>query len=91
MGGLAHGGYSRGNRLDGEMGYRLPVGSRLVGTPRGRFTTSEYGRDYRVGYNVSPMMGEALTVEVGIDTQVRQNPRAGNTDKGLLGRARISW
>ena len=33
MGGLAHGSLASGNRLDGEVGYGLPVGSRFVGTP----------------------------------------------------------
>ena len=48
MAGMAHGGFAQGNRLDGEVGYGLPVGSRFVGTPRVGFGTSEYGRDYRV-------------------------------------------
>ena len=52
MAGLGHGGFASGNRLDGEVGYGLPVGSRFVGTPRAGFSTSEYGRDYRVGYGL---------------------------------------
>ncbi len=38
-----------GAGLHGEVGYGPPVGSRLVGTPRVGFSTSECGRDYRVG------------------------------------------
>ena len=34
MAGMANGGLASGNRLDGEVGYGLPVGSRFVGTPR---------------------------------------------------------
>ena len=41
-------GVAQGNRLDGEVGYGLPVGSRFVGTPRVGFSTSEYGRDLRL-------------------------------------------
>ena len=52
MGGMAHGGLAQGNRLDGEVGYGLPVGRRFVGTPRVGFSTSEYGRDYRAGYGL---------------------------------------
>ena len=52
MGGMAHGGLAQGNRLDGEVGYGLPVGRRFVGTPRVGFSTSEYGQDYRVGYGL---------------------------------------
>ena len=47
MGGMSPGGVASDNRLDGEVGYGLPVGSRFVGTPRVGFSTSEYGRDYR--------------------------------------------
>lgn len=43
MAGMAHGSFASGNRLDGEVGYGLPVGSRFVGTPRVGFGTWEYG------------------------------------------------
>ena len=35
MGGMAHGSFANGNRLDADLGYGLPVGNRLVGTPNG--------------------------------------------------------
>ena len=44
MGGMAHGSLAAGNRLDGEVGYGLPVGSRFVGTPTFGVGTSESGR-----------------------------------------------
>ena len=52
MGGMGHESVmgSGGNRLDTEVGYGLPIGSRFVGTPRAGARTSEYGRDYRIGY-----------------------------------------
>ena len=34
MGGMAHGSLASGDRLDGEVGYGLPEGSRFVGAPR---------------------------------------------------------
>ena len=45
----AHDGIADGTRLEAEMGYGLPVGSRFVGTPRVGVGTSEMGRDYRLG------------------------------------------
>ena len=48
MVGLAPGGAAQGYRLNGEVGYGLPVGGRFVGTPRVGFSTSEHSRDYRV-------------------------------------------
>ena len=49
MGGLAHGGIAKANRVDAEAGYWLAVSNRLVGTSRIGFSPSEYGRDCRVG------------------------------------------
>ena len=53
MAGLAHGGVADRTRLDAELGYGLPVGSRFVGTPRIGVGTSEMGRDYRLGYGLT--------------------------------------
>ena len=91
MAGMAHGGLASGNRLDGEVGYGLPVGSRFVGTPRVGFTTSEYGRDYRVGYALAPMKNDKLTFQVGVDAQRRESPTLRGTSNGLLGRASVGW
>ena len=45
--------YGSGERVDAELGYGLPVGARFVGTPRVGFSSSEHGRDYRVGYGLA--------------------------------------
>ena len=51
---------SGGQRLDTEVGYGLPIGNRFVGTPRAGVRTSEYGRDYRIGYGMqSTRAGQA--------------------------------
>ena len=91
MAGMAHGGLAQGNRFDGEVGYGLPVGSRLVGTPRVGFSTSEYGRDYRVGYGLGVLDRESLNVELGVDAQRRESPMLGGTSNGVLGRASLGW
>ena len=91
MAGMAHGGLAQGNRFDGEVGYGLPVGSRLVGTPRVGFSTSEYGRDYRVGYGLGVLDRENLNVELGVDAQRRESPMLGGTSNGVLGRASLGW
>ena len=82
--GMAHGGFASGNRLDGEVGYGLPVGSRLVGTPRVGFSTSEHGRDYRVGYGLGVLDRERLNLELGVDAHRRESPMFGGTDNGFL-------
>ena len=91
MGGMAHGGLAQGNRLDGEVGYGLPVGRRFVGTPRVGFSTSEYGQDYRVGYGLGVLDRESLAFELGVEAQRRNSPMLGGTSNGMLGRASIGW
>ena len=91
MGGLSHGGFAQGNRLDGEVGYGLPVGSRLVGTPRVGFSTSEYGQEYRMGYGLGVLDRARLNLELGVDAQRRESPMLGGTSNGVLGRASVGW
>ena len=91
MGGMAPGGVASGNRLDGEVGYGLPVGSRFVGTPRVGFSTSEHGRDYRLGYGLGMLNRESLSFELGIDAQRRESPLLDGTDQGALARATVRW
>ena len=91
MAGMAHGGLAQGNRFDGEVGYGLPVGSRFVGTPRVGFATSEYGRDYRVGYGLGVLDRERLNLELGVDAHRRESPMLQGVDKGFLGRASLGW
>ena len=91
MTGMAYGGFAQGNRLDGEVGYGLPVGRSFVGTPRVGFSTSEYGRDYRVGYGLGVLERGDLNFELGVDAQRRESPMFGGTDNGFLGRATLGW
>ena len=91
MAGMANGGLASGNRLDGEVGYGLPVGSHMVGTPRAGFSTSEYGRDYRIGYGLGVLDRERLNLDLGVDAHRRESPMLDGTDNGVLGRATLGW
>ena len=91
MAGMAHGRFGQGNRLDGEVGYGLPVGSRFVGTPRAGFSASEYGRDYRVGYRLGVLDQGSTRFELGVDAQHQENAMRGGTSNGFLGRATLGW
>ena len=91
MAGMAPGGVASGNRLDGEVGYGLPVGSRFVGTPRVGFSTSEHARDYRVGYGLGLLNRESLSFELGIDAQRRESPLRAGASNGAVGRATVRW
>ena len=91
MAGLANGGLASGNRLEGEVGYGLPVGSRFVGTPTFGVGTSEMGRDYRLGYRLGALGGEGTAFELGVDAQRREIPLQGATDHGAGARATLRW
>ena len=67
------------SRLETELGYGLPVGSRLIGTLRVGIGASETGRAYRLGYGLTVAQGGALHVELG------------GVDTGVLGRAALGW
>ncbi len=93
MQGLARAGSpAAGNQLDAELGYALPVGSRLVGTPRFGVTTTEMGRDYRLGYSLAVLQGGAMNFQFGLDAQRRESLLGqGNPDHSLLGRITATW
>ena len=94
---MAHGGVADGNRLDTEIGYGLPVGNRFVGTPRAGISTSEYGRDYRLGYGIQVLEQGKLNLELGIDAERRESPlfqmqeQGAGSDQRVLGRASVQW
>ncbi len=91
MGGLAHGSLASGNRLDGEVGYGLPVGRRFVGTPTLGVGTSADGRDYRLGYRLGALGGAGTAFELGVDAQRRERPLQGDTDHAARARATLRW
>ena len=69
----------------------LPVGARLVGTPRVGLTTSQYGRDYRVGYGLGVLDRGELNFELGVDAQRREMAAQGEASNGVMGRGTIGW
>ena len=83
--------YGAGDRVDAEVGYGLPVGTRFVGTPRVGLATSPYGRDYRLGYGLGVLEQRSLNFELGVDAQRRESPIEGGTSNGFLGRATVAW
>ena len=83
--------YGSGDRVDAEVGYGLPVGARFVGTPRVGLTTSQYGRDYRVGYGLGVLDRGKVNLDLGVDAQRRESPMQGEASNGFLGRATLGW
>ena len=91
MAGMANGGLASGNRLDGEVGYGLPVGSHMVGTPRAGFSTSEYGRDYRIGYGLGVLDRERLNLDLGVDAHRRESPMLDGRPAVCMPWVRVLW
>ena len=91
MAGMAHGGAAQGYRLNGEVGYGLPVGGRFVGTPRVGFSTSAHSQNYRVGYGLGVLETGGLHVEVGVDALHSESPMRGGASNALRGQASLGW
>ena len=91
MAGLGAGTLGSANRLDAELGYALPVGSGLVGTPRFGITTSGFGRDYRLGYSLGVLRGGAMNFHFSLDAQRRESLFLQQLDHRLGGRLQLTW
>ena len=91
MAGTAHGGMLVGNRLEAELGYGLPVGNRLVGTPRFGVATSAYGRDYRLGYGLTVLQVGATSFDLGIDANRRAGAGTVSAEHGAQVRLTAHW
>ena len=84
--------HGSGGQLNAEVGYGLPVGARLVGTPRMGLTTSEHGRDYRFGYGLWGRWSRAgCTSRWAPRPQRRESPLLGEASNGFMGRATLGW
>ena len=65
--------------------------------PGSGLRTSEYGRDYRVGYGMQVLEQGKLNLELGIDAERRESPvfhlqeGSAGTDQRVLGRATVQW
>ena len=81
--------YGSGDRVHAEVGYELPVGTWFVGTPRVGLTTSEYGRDYRLGYGLGVLDRGKVNFELGVDAQRRESQMHGEGSNVFLGRATL--
>ena len=69
----------------------MPVGGRLVGTPRFGIGASGNGRDYRLGYGLTVAQGGAMHFELGIDANRRESLAQGGAEHGVGGRLTARW
>ena len=91
MGGVGAHQTAGGNRLDSRVGYGLPLGSRLVGTPQFGVLNRQHGRSYRVGYAIRPRNADKLQIEIGIDAERRDRGGLGPAANSIRTGANVSW
>ena len=82
---------SNGSGINSEIGYGLPVGRRLVGTPTMGIRQSVYGRVYHLGYNLATLTHEGLSLQAEIDAQRRQIRGLDGIDHSIGARTTIGW
>ena len=83
--------HGRGGQVNAEVGYGLPLGARFVGTPKVGLMSSQYGRDYRVGYGLGVLEQGKVSFGLAAEAQRRESPMQGEASNGVLGRATIGW
>ncbi|MCY3747067.1 MAG: SwmB domain-containing protein [Acidobacteria bacterium] len=83
------GGIAPGRGLDAEFGYGLPVGRRLVGTPRMVFRSAAERREYGFGYGLGLLETGAVRFELHVDAQRSALP--GGAANQFLARAALGW
>ena len=91
MAGMAQGGGASGPRLEAELGYGMAVGGRLVGTPRFGIGTSEYGRNYQLGYGLTLFESGVMSFELGVDAHRRESVGQQGAAHGVQGRLTARW
>ena len=95
--GLAPGGaFEPEGRLEGEVGYGVALfGGRFTGTPNAGFGLSQGGRDWRLGWRLTPAGPGAGGVEVSLDATRREPANdAGSGAKpehGVMLRGAMRW
>ena len=91
MAGVAAGGPATGGRLEAELGYGMPVGSRLVGMPSFGIGASGHGRDYRLGYGLTVAQGGAMHFDLGVYANRRESLGQGGAEHGVGGQLTARW
>ena len=85
MDGLAANGNGGGNRrLEGRIGYGLPVfGDRFTGTPEIGFGLSDGGRDYSLGWRLTREGRDAGSFEVALEATRRESANDNTPEHGI--------
>ena len=93
MDGLAANGNSGDNRrLEGRIGYGLPVfGARFTGTPEIGFGLSDDGRDYSLGWRLTREGRDAGSFEFSLEAERRETANDNAPEHGIGFRLTARW
>ena len=79
-------------RLEARVGYGLSAfGGRFTGTPELGFGLSESGRDYRLGWRLTPEGGNAGSFEFSLEATRREAATGEGAEHGMGVRATMRW
>ena len=80
------------HRLEARVGYGLSAfGGRFTGTPELGFGLSESGRDYRLGWRLTPEVGAAGSFEFSLAATRREAANGDEPEHGAELRATMRW
>ena len=79
-----------GGQVNAEVGYGLPVG-RFVGTPSVGVGTSQYGRDYRLGYRLGLLERGGLDFGLDVSGTRRESTMTPVPDHQVVTSATVTW
>ena len=79
-----------GGQVDAEVGYGLPAG-RFVGTPSVGVGTSQYGRDYRLGYRLGLLERGGLDFGLDVSGTRRESTMTPVPDHQVVTSATVTW
>ena len=92
MDGLAANGNSGNQRLEGKIGYGLPVfGDRFTGTPEIGFGLSDGGRDYSLGLRLTREGRDAGSFEFSLEAERRETANDNAPEHGIGFRLTARW
>ena len=84
-------GFEASSRLTGELGYGLPAfGGGFTGTPNIGFGLSDTGRDWRLGWRLSPAGPRVSGFEMNLDATRRESADS-DAEHGVALRGRFHW
>ncbi len=81
-----------GGRLEARVGYGVSAfGSRFTGTPELGFGLSESGRDYSLGWRLTPAGGDAASFDLRLEATRREAADHDRPEYGVGLQATMSW